>query len=100
MESGMERLCADCAEHFCTSKNESENLQGCIYNLIIYEDENKMLLYNLPSKSIYKISKGYGIEEISFPQAIREIDIIPSKAPEWKRFQILNLAKDLGFFGI
>ena len=100
MELRMDYFCAYCHEQFCSIKNKPSEIHGCIYNIIIHEDESKILLYNLPTKSIYKISNGSGMKEISFPEAIREIDIIPTKGAEWKRFQILNLAKDLGFFGI
>ena len=73
---------------------------GCILNLIIYEDENKVLFYNIQEKRIFIIRTKEGLKEIGFQEAIREIDIIPVKKPEWKRLQILKLAKELGFFGL
>lgn len=77
--------------------NKSENL---IFNIIIYEDDNKVLFYNIPEKRIFIIRSGRGFKEIDFEEAIREIDIIPHMEPQWKRVQILKLAKELGFFGI
>lgn len=96
----MEKLCAYCSKENCCSCCKNKDLKGCIFNLIIFESNDKILFYNIPNKSIYLVKNGKGIAEISFREAIREIDIIPSKAPQWKRLQILNLAKDLGFFGI
>ena len=68
--------------------------------MIIFENNRKTLFYNLPEKRIFKIEKGDGLKEIDFKTAIREIDTIPEKTPEWKRSKILYLAKELGFFGI
>lgn len=95
----MENFCAYCQKESCCGCWKSRELEGCIFNLTIYESNDKVLFYNIPNKSIYLV-KNQGIMEISFKEAIREIDIIPNKAPQWKRLQILNLAKDLGFFGI
>ena len=100
MELETEDLCANCCRKNCPMKGEFTKKQGCIFNLIIFENENKVLFYNIPEKSIYLIERNKGIREITFKEAIREIDIIPTKKPDWKRFQILSLARDLGFFGI
>jgi len=100
MELRQENLCCHCDGNFCAEHLKSENLKECIFNLIIYEDDYKILFYNFPEKQIFKIETGKGLQEIDFRTAIREIDIIPSKPPEWKKLQILKLAKDLGFFGI
>ena len=96
----MEKLCELCQnqDHCIHCKNK--DLKGRIFNLIIFESKEKTLFYNIPNKAIYLKRKNKNTIEISFREAIREIDIIPSKAPQWKRLQILNLAKDLGFFGI
>ena len=51
-------------------------------------------------KRIFEIETGKGLRELCFQEAVREIDTIPTEAPEWKRLQILKLAKELGFFGI
>jgi len=96
----MERICMCCPEENCPLDDETKKLNGCIFNLIIFENKDKMLFYNIPNKSIFKVTNDNLVSELTFCEAIREIDIIPTKAPEWKRFQILNLAKDLGFFGI
>ena len=96
----MEENCAFCRENGCLFGHEDYENNSCIFNIIIYEDENNVLFYNIPEKRIFKIQTGKGLCEIDFQQAIREIDIIPTKKPEWKRLQILKLAKELGFFGI
>ena len=96
----MDKICAFCHENVCPYGQTNCEDDGCILNLIIYEDENKVLFYNLSEKRIFIIRAGKGLKEIEFQEAIREIDIIPLKKPEWKRFQILKLAKELGFFGI
>ena len=57
-------------------------------------------LSGITKKEIFKIEMGKGLIEIDFRDAIREIDIIPTKDSSWKRCKILQLAKDLGFFGI
>jgi len=96
----MDKICAFCHESVCPYGQNTCEDDGCILNLIIYEDENKVLFYNLSEKRIFIIRTGKGLKEIEFQEAIREIDIIPLKKPEWKRLQILKLAKELGFFGI
>ena len=96
----MENSCIYCQNENCCNCWENKKLKGCIFNLIIFETDEKILFYNIPHKSIYLAKKDKDITEISFKEAIREIDISPTKAPQWKRVQIINLAKDLGFFGI
>ena len=100
MELRLEDLCCNCNGDICKKQVKEEKLEECIFNLIIYEDDCKVLFYNFPEKKIYKIERGKGLHEIDFRTAIREIDIIPTKTPKWKKLQILKLAKDLGFFGI
>ena len=100
MELRQEDLCCNHGENVCNGQLSAKNLRECIFNLIIYEDDYKILFYNFPEKQIFKIERGKGLNEIDFRTAIREIDIIPSKPPEWKKIQILKLAKNLGFFGI
>jgi len=78
---------------------ENPESSDCIFNVVVYEGKEKILLYNLPEKRIYIIKKEKGLKEIDFKEAIREIDTIPEKAPAWKRLQILSLAKELGIFG-
>ena len=94
----MEKKCAYCAEFACPLDGDRE-VENCIFNLIIYENYQKILFYNLSEKRIFKMAKKEGLKEINFQEAIREIDIIPEKEPNWKRKQILTLAKDLGIFG-
>ncbi len=96
----MDESCSYCSETGCPFGHKTYEKDECVFNLIIYEDEFKILFYNLPEKRIFKIQAGKGLEEIGFQEAIREIDTIPTKKPEWKRVQILRLAKELGFFGI
>ena len=96
----MDKLCAYCREECCPFGSNFTNNDECILNLIIYEDEEKVLFYNVSEKRIFKIEQGNGLREIGFQEVIREIDIIPQKEPSWKRVQILRLAKDLGFFGV
>ena len=96
----MDKICAFCRENVCPYEHDMLENDGCILNLIIYEDENKVLFYNLSEKRIFIIRAKDGLKEIDFQEAIREIDIIPVKKPEWKRLQILKLAKELGFFGL
>ena len=98
-EKRMEKKCAYCAENDCPLQENDEEAQDCIFNVVLYENDKKVLMYNLPEKRIYKIEKGRGLSEIDFKDAIREIDIIPEKNPSWKRLQILTLAKELGIFG-
>ena len=100
MDLRHEHLCCNRDGDVCKEQLSQENLKECIFNLIIYEDDYKILFYNFPEKQIFKIEQGQGLMEIDFKTAIREIDIIPNKPPEWKKLQILKLAKDLGFFGI
>ena len=96
----MNELCGFCLNSGCLYEQASHEKEKCIFNVIIYEDDEKVLFYNIPEKRIFKIKTGNGLSEINFQEAIREIDIIPSQKPEWKRVQILKLAKELGFFGI
>ena len=100
MELRQEDLCCNHDENVYGEQLAAEHLKESIFNLIIYEDDYKILFYNHPEKQIFKIEQGKGLNEIDFRTAIREIDIIPTKSPEWKKAQILKLAKDLGFFGI
>ena len=96
----MEKMCAFCRDLCCPFEEKLSDKDDCIFNLIIYEDKEKVLFYNVPEKRIFKIVTGEGLREITFYEAIREIDIIPSKKPDWKRVQILKLASELGFFGV
>lgn len=96
----MDEMRAFYLDEGCFLAEKKQKTRQDIFNIIIYEDEQKVLFYNLPEKRIFKIQTGEGFKEIEFQEAIREIDIIPRKKPEWKRLQILKLAKDLGFFGI
>ena len=96
----MERICDYCAGEHCHLQDNMDNDEICIFNLIIFENEIKTLFFNMAEKRIFLIEKNKGLREIDFKEAIREIDIIPTQKPEWKRLQILKLAKDLGFFGI
>lgn len=96
----MDELCGFCLKLGCPFVQTSHVEEECIFNVIIYEDDEKVLFYNIPEKRIFKIETGKGLREICFQEAIREIDTIPLKKPEWKRLQILKLAKELGFFGI
>lgn len=96
----MDELCSFCLKSGCPFEQTSYNTEECVFNVIIYEDEKKVLFYNIPEKRIFKIEAKKGLKELGFREAIREIDTIPSKEPEWKRVQILKLAKELGFFGI
>ena len=96
----MDKICAFCRENVCPYEHDMLENDRCILNLIIYEDENKVLFYNIQEKRIFIIRAKDGLKEIGFQEAIREIDIIPIKKPEWKRLQILKLAKELGFFGL
>lgn len=100
MESSMGNAHFCCAKNGCLNFKKCENISDCVFNLIIHEDEKRILFYNFPEKRIFKIQKQKGLVELDFRDAIREIDIIPSKNSSWKRCQILQLAKDLGFFGI
>lgn len=84
----------------CPSGGDFPEDEDSILNIIIYEDDTKVLFYNVKEKRIFIIKAGKGFWEIGFQEAIREIDIIPQKEPEWKRIQILRLARELGFFGI
>ena len=96
----MDETCIFCLKSGCPfgltfhEKNESG------FNVIIYEDDVKILFDNMPEKRMFKIQSGKGIVELDFKEIVREIDIIPQKNPKWKRVQILKLAKELGFFGI
>ena len=99
MEIKTEKLCGYC-DDYCPLREKLSEVKNCIFNLIIFENENKILFYNLPEKRIFKIENGKGLDEIDFKDAIREIDIIPEKNPEWKRAQILYLARELGLFGL
>ena len=96
----MDKICAFCLDEDCPFGRKTKDIDTCVLNVIIYEDESRVLFYNLPEKRIFKIKNGEGFKEIEFQEAIREIDTIPSKEPEWKRVQILKLAGELGFFGI
>ena len=96
----MNELCSFCLKSGCPFEQTSYSKEECIFNVIIYENDDKVLFYNIPEKRIFIIQKGKGLREISFQEAIREIDTIPTKEPEWKRIQILKLAKELGFLGI
>lgn len=96
----MDELCGFCLKLGCSFEQTSHAKEECIFNVIIYEDDEKVLFYNIPEKRIFKIQTRKGLREICFQEAIREIDTIPLKKPEWKRLQILRLAKELGFFGI
>ncbi|MCR4881341.1 MAG: hypothetical protein K6A44_05250 [bacterium] len=89
-----------CLQSGCPFGHASKMEEDCVFNIIIYEDDDKVLFYNVPEKRIFIIKSGKGFAEIGFQEAIREIDIIPQREPEWKRVQILKLAKELGFFGI
>lgn len=99
MELGMEKAYCCCSNEYCQVYEDTSLLRNCIFNLIIFEDEKKILFYNFPEKRIFKIEIGKGLKEIEFKEAIREIDIIPQKSPEWKKSQILYIAKELGLFG-
>ena len=93
----MEKISIYCTNFDCVSE---EDVQAeSVFNIVLYENKEKILLYNLAEKKIFKISKKQGLREIDFKEAIREIDVIPEKEPSWKRLQILKLAKDLGIFG-
>ena len=94
----MNKRCIYCAEQACILLEEN-SITNCVFNIVIYENEEKILMYNIPEKKIFKIKRGEGIKEIDFKEAIRQIDTIPEKEPDWKRLQILNLAKELGIFG-
>ena len=94
-----EQECNFCGSFSCPVREDLEDATNCIFNLIIHENKEKILFYNLPEKRIFKIEGNRGLKEISFKEAIREIDIIPTKEPNWKKSQILKLAKDLGIFG-
>ena len=93
----MEKISTYCANFDC--QNEEKDDFGCVFNVILYENQEKILMYNLAEKKIFKIKQGVGLREIDFKEAIREIDIIPEKEPSWKRVQILKLARELGIFG-
>ena len=96
----MDEWCSFCLKSGCPFEQTTYKTQECIFNVIIYEDDEKVLFYNVSEKRIFKIASGKGLREIGFQEMIREIDTIPSKEPQWKRMQILKLAKELGFFGI
>ena len=100
MEASGKKQYLYCFNKECYDFNNCKNLSECVFNLIIHENENRILFYNFPEKRIFKIEMGKGLIEIDFRDAIREIDIIPTKDSSWKRCKILQLAKDLGFFGI
>ena len=84
MEIGMEKLCFCCNEELCLNFNKCKSLSDCEFNLIIHENEERILFYNFPEKRIFKIQVGKGMQEIDFKDAIREIDIIPTKDSLWK----------------
>ena len=96
----MEKLCDFCLKSGCLFEQLFYTKEVCVFNVIIYENEQKVIFYNIPEKRIFEIESGKGLREICFQEAVREIDTIPTEAPEWKRLQILKLAKELGFFGI
>lgn len=91
--------CNFCDSFSCPVRERLDDATNCIFNLIIHESNEKILFYNLPEKRIFKIETNLGLKELSFKEAIREIDIIPTEKPDWKKAQILKLAKDLGIFG-
>lgn len=96
----MEYSCEYWSNFNYSNKCDFMDDENCILNLVIFENNEKTLFYNLPEKRIFKIQRGKGLSELDFKEAIREIDIIPTKNADWKRAQILKLAKDLGFFGL
>lgn len=96
----MDETCNFCLKSGCPFGQNFLEKEECVFNLIIYEDDFKILFFNLPEKRLFKIQTGKGIRELNFKEMIREIDTIPRQKPEWKRVQILKLAKELGFFGI
>ena len=96
----MDKMCGFCLKSGCPFEQTFYAQGDCVFNLIIYENDEKVLFYNNLGKRIFEIERGKGLREICFQEAVREIDTIPTAAPEWKRLQILKLAKELGFFGI
>ena len=96
----MDKFCVNCLETGCPLGLKFSGKEDNVLNLIIYEDDEKILFYNLQEKRIFLITPKDGLREICFQETIRLIDTIPQKEPDWKRVQILNLAKELGFFGI
>ncbi len=96
----MDKLCGFCLKSGCPFEQFFYAREACVFNVIIYENDEKVLFYNVHEKRIFEIKAGKGLREICFQEAVREIDTIPTETPEWKRLQILKLAKELGFFGI